>query len=291
MEHSKRVKQPRRSGSAGESANTLILPVTSALHGISVLQDFVYDTMRNGNNPICWQDNGVWHVSYGDHGEAAATYRALRLLLPEETSVTFQEASAPNDKTVIAFPHEFVVKLSVTMSELTQELDHVKAICEKSLPRGKAHYAQIEDRMSRLMLISPIDVQTMERLRQAYHNMAKPETTPSNRDFIARVQLAVDALESGEPLVGKTKDETIFNGILLTTMNKVHEARGESLANISSTDYGHYTTQTIARVPEKFVDVAEHAVRGMQRHFMGMPTGTTRVPPNPYIPEGIQIQR
>lgn len=290
MEHSKRVRQPRRSGSAGESANTLILPVTSALHGISVLQDFVYDAMRKGDNPICWQENGAWHVSYGDYGEAAATYRALRLLLPHETSVAF-EASSADDKSVISFPQEFVVKLFVTMNELTQELDDVKAICEKSLSRGKAHYAQIEDRMSRLMLISPIDVQTMERLRQAYHNMAKPETTPSNRDFIARVQVAIDALENGEPLVGKTKDETIFNGILLTTMNKVHEARGEALANISSTDYGDYTTQTITRVPERFVDVAEHAVRGMPRHFMGMPTGTTRVPPNPYIPEGIQIQR
>lgn len=293
MKHGKRTpSQPRHLGDKGESANTMILPVTTSLHHISVMQEFIYHAMSDGNTEACKLEDGKWTISYREHGDAAATYRALRLLMPKENNIELHEAEKPGELTRITFPEDFVVGLTITMSQLTEELDKIKEMYMRSTARGKSYYAALEDRMARLGLISPIDAQTMYRLRQAYQNALGADEVPSNRDFIRRVQSVVDTLEKGEPFVANGQDESVLYGILMTTMNKVHEARGEALADLSSTkSIDQTTTYSIARIPTQFVDVMEHAVRGMPRHFMGMPTGTREVPPNPYIPEDLSLGR
>lgn len=304
-------QNPQRGGAANsksDDANTLILPVTTALHPISTLQDLVYDSMRHGDTSACSLRDGMWAVNYLDRGDAMAAYRAVRLLLddtalssnypiiggrkktiftqsnPQATfaNVELIEASTPQGSTQLIFPEELMVQLTVRMQQATEELDRIKTTYAKSTHRGKMEYAGIEDEMSRRGLISPIDIQTLLRLRERYQAMTGE--VPSNRDFMAKVQHYTEQMQQDGAVTTDNGPESRFLQTLMVAMNQVHESRRHALVPMAVQYRVDDVRHEFSGVPRLFVDVVEHALRGMQRHFMSLRGDEAALEHSAYIP-------
>lgn len=134
----------------------------------------------------------------------------------------------------------------------------------------------------------------VERMWQAYR-ATEPQPKPKISDFIRQIRHIEQ--HAADRVITHSQPDSVFIGIVMTTMNQVRESQGLELANITykeslAGDGVHSTYEHhIDAVPEHFSDVIGLLVRQRTRDCALSGTAQDRViRKNPVVPVAAETQ-